>query len=163
MGDRVKERDKKGWKERGINYQSSSGRRDIPITPHLSGIYNYIMMHPLSHQVNRQSFFLALAVIPSSLFLPPALALLFSPHFLFSPCIPFSPCLPPTPKEKSGAAGLWLRGHRWGSTDQITGEEDENVIFFFNHRYQPALEQGNELPGASVIQLSSQRKLVEII
>ncbi len=100
MGDRVKERDKKGWKERGINYQSSSGRRDIPITPHLSGIYNYIMMHPLSHQVNRQSFFLALAVTPSSLFLPPALARLFYPISCFlsvSPSHYFS-LLPPKRK-----------------------------------------------------------------
>lgn len=88
MGDRVKERDRKGWKERGINYQSSSGRRDSPITPYLSGIYNYIMMHPLSHQVNRQSLFLAVAVTPSSLFLSPALACLplpLPPYPVFSP------------------------------------------------------------------------------
>lgn len=84
MGDRVKERDRKGWKERGINYWSSSGRRESPITPYLSGIYNYIMMHPLSHQVNRQSLFLALAVTPSSLFLPPVLGLLFPISCFFS-------------------------------------------------------------------------------
>lgn len=92
MGDRVKERDRKGWKERGINYLSSSGRRDSPITPNLSGIYNYIMMHPLSHQVNRQSLSLALAVTPSSLFLPLVLALLFSSYPFF-----LSVCLSPPP------------------------------------------------------------------
>lgn len=59
MGDRAKERDRKGWEERGMNYQGSSGRRDSPIKPYLSGIYNYIMMHPLPHQVNWQSLFLA--------------------------------------------------------------------------------------------------------
>lgn len=123
MGDRVKERDRKGWKERRINYQSSSGRRDSPITPNLSGIYNYIMMHPLSHQVNRRSLSLALAVTPSSLFYPLVLALLFSsyPSFCLSvSSSSSSPFLSPVSKEKSGEAGLWLEGDWRGSTDQIT-------------------------------------------
>lgn len=150
MGDRVKERDKKGWKERGINYQSSSGRRDIPITPHLSGIYNYIMMHPLSHQVNRQSFFLALAVIPSSLFLPPCI----SPSF-FSP-FPVFPVYPLLTMPPS-----YAQREKWSGWFMI--ERSPVRIHRPDYRYQPALEQGNELPGASAIQLSSQRKLVEII
>lgn len=102
MGDRVKERDRKGWKERGINYQSSGGRRERPITPYLSGIYNYIMMHPLSHQVNRQSL---------SCFCSHSLFSLSSPcispsfhHILFSLCLPFLLLfLSPDSKEKSGS------------------------------------------------------------
>lgn len=66
MVDRVRQRDRKGWKEREINYQSSSGRKDSPIKAHLSGIYNYIMMHPLPHQVNWQLFLLAPIVTPFS-------------------------------------------------------------------------------------------------
>lgn len=101
MGDRVKERDRKGWKERGINYQSSGGRRERPITPYLSGIYNYIMMHPLSHQVNRQSL---------SCFCSHSLFSLSSPcispsfhHILFSLCLPFLLFPSPDSKEKSGS------------------------------------------------------------
>lgn len=57
MGDGAKERDRKGWEESGMNYGGSKGRGDSPIKPYLSGIYNYIMMHPLSHQVNWQLLF----------------------------------------------------------------------------------------------------------
>lgn len=61
MGDRAKEREKR-LGERGINYRGSNGRGDTPIKPYLSGIYNYIMMHPPSHQVNWQLLFLALPI-----------------------------------------------------------------------------------------------------
>lgn len=102
MVDRVKEKDRKGWKERGINYQSSKGRRDSAITPYLCGIYNYIMMHPLSHQVNRQSLFLALAVTPSSLFLPAVLALPFFLYPVFSQSPPLSKYVSCFQREKWG-------------------------------------------------------------
>lgn len=46
-----------------------------------------------------------------------------------------------------------VRSHRL----QILGEEDENVILLLDNCYQPALEQGNELPSAAVSQLSGQK------
>lgn len=52
MVDGVKQRDRKGWKEREINYGSSGGRRGGPIKAHLPGIYNYIMMLPPPPPVN---------------------------------------------------------------------------------------------------------------
>lgn len=62
MGDGAKERSRKGWEESGMNYGGSEGRGDSPIKAYLSGIYNYIMMHPLSHQVNWQLLFPALPI-----------------------------------------------------------------------------------------------------
>lgn len=125
MGDRVKERDRKGWKERGINYQSSSGRRDSPIKPYLSGIYNYIMMHPLPHQVNWQSLF-------SGCCSP-------SPHLSFFPlCQPFFFPMFSLPPLKTELERLVCE--QWGTTDQITncGQEDENVLLS-SHSLQPKL------------------------
>lgn len=82
-----------GWIERGINYHGCGGRRESSITSHLSGIYNYIMMHLLSHQLNRQSFFLTLShkLTLFSIFLFPIVPLHF-PLYLSS-LIPSPWCL----------------------------------------------------------------------
>lgn len=137
MGDRVKERDRKGWKERGINYQSSSGRRDSPIKPYLSGIYNYIMMHPLPHQVNWQSLFLALAVTPifslSSLCISPS----FFPHILFSHRS-ILPAISPSCLQREKWRGWFEDDEDPQKRLQILGEEDEDVLLS-SHSLQPQL------------------------
>lgn len=105
MGDRAKEKDREGWKERGINYRRSSGRSQSPITPNHSGIYNYIMMHPLFHQVNRQSLFLA----PSPLVLGSVLA-------------PWQPHVPSLPTPHGKVDPWWIIPSIIGSDQDGAGK-----------------------------------------